>query len=62
MSGLANIGVGLNLVNLEYSKSVTERHLNLVLKSMSLKDLDDVDPLNISLVEGGKESEQEKKG
>ena len=47
MSGLANKVSGLNLINLEYHQSVLERHPNLVLKFDHLKDLDDVDPLNI---------------
>ena len=55
MSGLDDTGVGLNLGNLEYHQSVTERHPNLVLKCEYLKDLEDIDPLNISRVDGGKE-------
>ena len=58
MYGLANKGAGLNLVNLEYQQSVAERHPNLVLKFSYLKDLEDVDPFNISGLDGGKESEQ----
>ena len=54
MSGLANIGAGLNLGNLEYHQSVVERHSNLVLKFVYLRDLEDVDPFNISGVDGGK--------
>ena len=48
MYGLDNTGAGLNLVNLEYHQSVAEGQLNLVLKFSYLKDLDDVDPFNIS--------------
>ena len=62
MYGLANKGAGLNLVNLEYQQSVAERHPNLVLKFSYLKDLEDVDPFNISGLDGGKESEQWKVG
>ena len=52
--GLSNKGAGLNLVNLEYHQSVAERHSNLVLKFACLEDLEDVDPFNISGVDGGK--------
>ena len=62
MYGLADMGVGLNLGNLEYHQSVAERHPNLVLKFAYLKDLEDVDPFNISGVYGGKESVQGKGG
>ena len=44
--------------NIEYQKLSAERHPSLVLKFAYLKDLDDMDPLNISGVDGGKESEQ----
>ena len=54
MSGLANTGAGFNLINIEYHQSVAERHPNLVLKSAYLKNLEDVDPLNIIGVDGGK--------
>ena len=57
-SGLADTGAGLNLVNLEYHQSVAERHTNLVSKFAYLKDLEDMDPFNISGVDGGKEGEQ----
>ena len=53
MSGLADTRSGLNLVNIEYHQSVAERHPNLVLKFVYMKDLDDVDPFNISGVGGG---------
>ena len=52
--GFTNIGVGLDLVNLDYHQAVAERHPNLVLKFAYLKDLDDVDPFNISGVYRGK--------
>ena len=54
MFGLTNIGVGLDLVNLDYHQAVAERHPNLVLKFSYLKDLKDVDPFNIIGVDGGK--------
>ena len=62
MSVLSDIGAWLNLVNLDYHQSVSERHPNLVLKFAYLKDLEDVGPLNISGVEGGKEIEEGKEG
>ena len=43
MFGLADVGVGLNLGNLEYRQSVAKRHPKLVLKSVYLMDLDNVD-------------------
>ena len=48
--------------NIYHQQTVTERHPNLVLKFVYLKDLDDVSSFNISGVEGGKESEQVKLG
>ena len=54
MSGLADTGAGLNLVNIEYYQSVAERHPNLVFKFSYLKDMEDVDPFSISGVDGGK--------
>ena len=54
MSGLADTGSGLNLENHGYNQSVAERHPNLVLKFAHLKDPEDVDLFNISVVEGGK--------
>ena len=54
MYSLNDTGAGLNLVNLDYHQSVAERHPNLVLKFSHLKDLEDVDPFNISGVDGGK--------
>ena len=62
MSGLADTGADLNLVNLEYQQAVTDRHPNIVFKFDYLKDLDDVDPWNISGVNRVKESEQGKGG
>ena len=59
MFGLANTGSGLNLVNMDYHKSVTERHPNLVLNFAYLKDMDDVGTFNKSGVDGGKGSKQE---
>ena len=44
MYGLADTGSRSNLGNIEYHQSVAERHPNLVLKFLYLKDLDDVDP------------------
>ena len=48
MSVLADTGDGLNLGNLEYQQSVSECHPNLVLKFAFLKNLEDVDLINIS--------------
>ena len=48
--------------NIEYHQSVAERHLKLVLKFAYLKDLDDVEPFNISGVDRGKESEHGRGG
>ena len=56
MSSLANTEAGLNLGNIYYHQSVSERHFNLVLKISYLKDMDEVDPFNISGVDGLKES------
>ena len=60
MSCLENMGDGLNLGKLEYHQSVAERHPNLVLEFAYLKDLDYLDPFNISRVDGEKENEQGK--
>ena len=54
MSGLDDTGAGLNLVKIEYHQSVAESHPNLMLKFAHLKDMEDVDPLNISGVDRGK--------
>ena len=51
---LDDTGAGLNLGNLEYQQSVAERHPILVLKYAYLKDMEDVDPLNISGLDRGK--------
>ena len=56
ISGLADTGSGLNLGNLECHQSVAERHPSLVLKFAYLKDLEDVYPLNIIVVDRGKEN------
>ena len=45
-----------------YNQKVSENHPNLVLKSSCFKNLDEVDTLNMSGVEGGRESEQVKLG
>ena len=62
MSILTDTIVGFNLVNLDYHQSVEELHINLVLKFTYLEDLENLDPLNISGVDGGKETEQGKVG
>ena len=54
MSGLSITGAELNLVNIEYHQSFTYLHPNLGLKLAHLKDLDDVDPFNIRVVDEGK--------
>ena len=51
MSGLADTRAGLNLVNLEYHKSVAERLPNLMFKFAYLKDVDDVYLFNVSEVD-----------
>ena len=51
--GLDDTGAGLNLVNFECYQSVAERQPNLVFKSSYLKDMENVDPYNISAVDGG---------
>ena len=58
MFGLDDTGYGMNLVNIYYHQSVAERYPNLVLKLTYMKDLYDVDPFNISGVDGGKGSKQ----
>ena len=45
---------------MDYHQSVAEFHLNLVLRFVNLKDLDDMDPFNISGVDEGGEGEQVK--
>ena len=54
MFGLADTGDRLNLLNLDYHQSVEELQSNLVFKFAYLKDLDDVDPFNVSGVDVGK--------
>ena len=51
MSGLDDTGSGLSYVNLEYHQSVAERHPNLVLEFLYLKNMEDVDSLNIRAVD-----------
>ena len=58
MSVLADTCSGLNLGKIEYHQSAEERHPNLVLKFAYSKDTDDVDPFNISGVDGRKEDGQ----
>ena len=48
MSFLDDTVEELNFGNLEYHQSVAERHPNLVLKFAYLKDLEEVNPFNIS--------------
>ena len=47
---------------MDYDQSAAKHHPNLVLKFAYLKDMSGVYPLNISVVGGGKESEQVKGG
>ena len=47
---------------MDYHQSVAERQPNLVLKLAYLKDMDNLDPLDISWVYGGKENVQGKIG
>ena len=54
ISILKDTGAGLNLGNIEYHQSVAERHHHLVFKFLYLKDLEDVDPFNISGLDGVK--------
>ena len=55
MYGLADTGGGLNLIHLEYHQSVVGCHPTLVLEFAYLKDLEDVDTFNISVLEIVKE-------
>ena len=48
MFGLTDTGTGLNLGSIYCNQSVAEHHPNLELKISYLKDLDSVDPFNIS--------------
>ena len=52
----------MNLVNIDSHQSVVNHHPNLVQIFLYLKDMDDVDPFNISGVDRGKESETGKLG
>ena len=61
ISGLADTRGGLNEGNLEYHRSVANRHANLLLKCEYLKDMENVDPLNISGADE-KKSEHRKEG
>ena len=54
MFGLDDTGAGFNLENMDYHHLVAERHPNLVLKFVYLKDLENVIPFNIIVVDGGK--------
>ena len=54
MFGLDDTGYGLNPGNMDFHQSVALLHPNLVLKFPHLKDIDDVDPLDISEIERGK--------
>ena len=54
MFGLADTGACLNMGNLDYQQSFEEHHPNLVLKFLYMKDMDGVDPFDISVVCGGK--------
>ena len=62
MFGLSDTRARLNLGNLDYHQSVAERQPNLVLKFAYLKEVDDVDELKISGLDGGKKSKQGKGG
>ena len=55
MFGLLDTEDGLNLVNMEYHQSFEEHQHNLVLKFSYVKDMENVDPLTISGVDGGRE-------
>ena len=58
MFGLSNTGDRLNMGNMDYHQSFAERHPNLVLKFLYLKNLDVVAPFNISGGYGLKESKK----
>ena len=62
MFSLSDTGAGSNLGNMDSHQSVTERHPKFALKPPYLKDLDNMDPLNISGVDRGKEVQQGKVG
>ena len=50
------------MINIEYQQSVAERQSTLVLKFVYVKDLNHMYPFNVSILDGGKESEQGKGG
>ena len=54
MFGLVDTGAVLNTENMDYHQSVVERHPNLVLEFAYLKDLNNVDPFNLSVLDRGK--------
>ena len=49
--GLADTADALNLGYLDYNQSVAERHPNLVLNFSYLKNMDNMDQLNVSGVD-----------
>ena len=51
MSGLVDTRSRLDLVNLEYHQSVAEHHPNLVMKFSFFKDMDDVYPFHVRVVD-----------
>ena len=52
--GLSDTGYRLNFLNMDYHQSVVYCHPKLVLNISYLKDLDDLDSLNIYGVDGVK--------
>ena len=62
MFGLAYTRDGLNFRYMYYHQSVAERHPNLVLKFVYLEDMDDMDPFNISGLDGRNKLNREKEG
>ena len=58
MFGLSDTGSRLNMRNIYYHQPVAESNHNLVLKFACLEDMEDMDPFNISGIDGGKETEQ----
>ena len=61
MFGLTYTGYGLNMGNMDYHKSVTERHTNLVLKFLYLNYMDYVEYLNIIGVDGKSKDNRQKR-
>ena len=51
MFGLDNTRTGLNKGNLDYHQSFAERHPNFVLKFAYFKNLNNMDPFNISVLD-----------